>query len=188
MKTAIILHGMPSKEEYFDPAAPSPSNRHWLPWIQRQLILQDILAQTLEMPAPYAPDYGAWCAVFEKISVDENTTLIGHSCGGGFLVRWLCENKIKVGRVVLVAPWLDPDREDTTDFFDFTIDENLAARTAGLVILNSTDDFPAIQKSVVLLKEKIKNIDVRNLNGFGHFCYDDMKTDAFPALLEAARI
>lgn len=32
--TAIILHGMPDKEEYYDPANPSQSNRHRIPWLQ----------------------------------------------------------------------------------------------------------------------------------------------------------
>ncbi len=57
MKTAIIVHGMPPKEEYFNSAYPSQSNKHWIPWIQKQLILNGILAQTPEMPEPYDPDY-----------------------------------------------------------------------------------------------------------------------------------
>ena len=31
MKTAIMLHGKPSYEEYCNPRIPSPSNNHWLP-------------------------------------------------------------------------------------------------------------------------------------------------------------
>lgn len=50
MKTAIIIHGMPSKEEYFSSENPSSSNKHWFPWIQKQLILKGVLAQTPEMP------------------------------------------------------------------------------------------------------------------------------------------
>ena len=111
MKTAIILHGMPSKEEYFNAESPAQSNKHWLPWVQRQLILNGILAQTVELPEPYEPNYEKWRSVFEQFHIDEETNLIGHSCGGGFLVRWLSENKIKVGKVALVAPWLDPERE-----------------------------------------------------------------------------
>lgn len=38
-KSAIILHGMPSKEEYFSPAYASPSNSHWLPWLQKNLLI-----------------------------------------------------------------------------------------------------------------------------------------------------
>ena len=56
MKTAIILHGMPSKEEYFDPEGwPAKYDAHWLQWIQRQLIVNGILAQIPELPEPYGP-------------------------------------------------------------------------------------------------------------------------------------
>lgn len=47
---------MPSKEEYFNSDSPAQSNKHWLPWLQRQLQLNGILAQTPEMPESYAPD------------------------------------------------------------------------------------------------------------------------------------
>ena len=43
MKTAIIIHGMPSKEEYFDVNGASQSNKHWIPWIQKHLILNNTL-------------------------------------------------------------------------------------------------------------------------------------------------
>jgi hypothetical protein len=33
MKNAIILHGGPDKQEYYDPETPSQSNMHWLPWL-----------------------------------------------------------------------------------------------------------------------------------------------------------
>ena len=42
MKNAIILHGGPSKKEYYDLNMPSMSNSHWLPWLQAQLLKKDI--------------------------------------------------------------------------------------------------------------------------------------------------
>jgi uncharacterized protein len=103
MKTAVIVHGMPSKEEYLG-IATLASHNHWFPWLQRELILNEIFTQAPEMPHPYQPLYKEWCLIFEQFKVDEDTVLIGHSLGGGFLVRWLSENKVKVGKVVLVAP------------------------------------------------------------------------------------
>ena len=85
MKTAIIIHGRPSKEEYFEKMQDSPSNAHWLPWIQHELLLAGVLAQAIEMPKPYEPTYDGWKSVFERFDVNEETMLIGHSCGGG---RW----------------------------------------------------------------------------------------------------
>ncbi len=88
MKTATILHGKPSYEEYCDLQIPSPSNNHWLPRLQKQLLLNGILAQTPELPAPYAPVYQEWRLVFEQIRIDGDTALIEHSCGAGFVLRW----------------------------------------------------------------------------------------------------
>jgi len=49
------------------------------------------------MPEPYSPDYAKWCSVFKQFVIDSDTQLIGHSCGAGFLLRYLSENDVKVG-------------------------------------------------------------------------------------------
>ncbi len=183
MKTAILIHGKVDKEELFDLANPSPSNHHWFPWLQHQLIINGILAQTPEMPDAWEPVYEKWCSLFERFEINEETILIGHSCGGGFLVRWLSENKVRAGKVILVAPWLDPLHELDTRFFDFEIDSELINRTAGLTILYSTDDEESILKSVEILKVKLPNAQFQEFIDKGHFCLDDLKTDKFPELL-----
>ena len=141
MKTAVILHGKPPKEEYFDPKCPSPSNAHWLPWLQRQLLLAGVLAQTPEMPEPYEPDFQKWSAVFERCPIDADTTLIGHSCGAGFLVRWLSEHAIRVGKVALVAPWIDPNHNRAPAMFgELRIDADLISRAERVELFISSDD------------------------------------------------
>ncbi len=185
MKTAIIVHGaLDTEEKQHDTKRPSPSNSHWFPWIQSQLIARDILAQTPEMPVPYEPEYTAWKKVFEYFPLNEETILIGHSCGAGFIVRYLSENNTKVGKVVLVAPWIDPEKELSTEMFDFVIDENLVTKTSGITIFNSTNDISDVQETVRILTEKIKNIKVVEFQNKGHFCYSDMGTGEFPELLE----
>lgn len=186
MKTAIIIHGMPTKEEFEDNNRPASSNCHWLPWIQRKLILNGYLAQTPEMPVSYNPEYKAWKEVFERFSLNEETILVGHSCGGGFIVRYLSENNIKVGRVVLVAPWIDPDKFLNTGMFDFLIDENLTTKTKGISLICSTDDMSEVIKSVEEIKNKVKEIEVQEFSDKGHFCFEDLGTEEFPELLEEA--
>ena len=117
MKTAILLHGSCDKEEYYSDEYPSLSNSHWFPWLQKQLLIRDIPTQTPELPGAYEPVYEEWKKEFERHDITENTILVGHSCGGGFLVRWLSENNIKVDTVVLVAPWIDPENKRTSSFF-----------------------------------------------------------------------
>ena len=185
MKNAIIVHGMPDKEEYYTADQPSPSNFCWLPWLQKQLVIRDIKADTPEMLHAYNPQYDIWKREFERFDITPETILVGHSCGGGFLVRWLSENKeAKVGKVVLVAPWLDPKKEETGNFFDFEIDAELVERTGGVTIFHSDDDEEDINESVDLLMSKVLNINLRNFSGYYHFVDKKLAEVGFPELLE----
>lgn len=184
MKTAIIIHGYNDKTEYFDTTRPAASNDHWIAWIQRQLLLKGIEAQTPEMPGFYEPNYEAWKKMLERFDLNEDTMLVGHSCGGGFIVRYLSENNVKVGKVVLVAPWLDPEHMIDANFFKFEIDENLVAKTNGFTVMYSTDDYPDVLKSIEILRSKIKNAKFQEFSGKKHFTLGSMKTDKFPELLE----
>lgn len=153
MKTAIILHGRPSRSEYFESDYPSPSNSHWLPWLQRELLRKGVLAQAPEALNPPEPRYENWATAIEYFSPDEKTILVGHSCGGGMIVQWLSKNpQKKVSKVILVAPWIDVEKDDWPAF-DFEIDENIASRTKGLVMFHSTDDVEEIQTSVKELRK-----------------------------------
>jgi predicted alpha/beta hydrolase family esterase len=185
MKTAVIVHGTPEKEEFYDPKIPSSSNHHWIPWLQKQLIVRDIATHTPEMPKAFAPDYPTWRKEFERFDIDERSILVGHSCGGGFLIRWLTEHpERRFSTVVLVAPWLDPFRRKTTDFFEFEIDPNLSNRAVRFTIFNSDNDMKEVLESARVLKGTLKNVVTREFRNYGHFCLEDLKTEAFPELLQ----
>ncbi len=188
MEKALIIHGKPSEKEYYSLNRSSDSNNHWIPWLQHQLLLKDVLTQTPEMPRPYEPDYESWKKVFEQFVVDESTLLVGHSCGAGFLVRYLSEEKrIEAGKVILVAPWLgDKESGEGRQFFDFEIDPQLNERVRQLVVFNSSDDDEGIHKSVEEIRQVIKDLKYREFKDHGHFCLKDLKSERFPALLEEA--
>jgi hypothetical protein len=171
MQNAIILHGKANRTKYYDPAFDSPSNASWLPWLQKQLLMHDILAQTPEMPSPWRPVYSAWSKELERFDITPKTMLIAHSCGAGFLVRWLSEHSdTRVGKVVLVAPWLDPDRTGgTDDFFDFACDPHIPERAAKVIIFVSQDDFDGVHISTKMLREAIPGVGHREFNDYGHF-------------------
>jgi len=184
MKNAIILHGKPTEGEYYDPANPSESNSHWLPWLQKQLLMKDIAAATPEVPLAFDPQWELWCKEVERFELTPETLLVGHSCGGGFWVRYLSEHPdLRVGKVVLVAPWLDPDMDETGDFFKFTIDRQLVERTDGVVIFNAANDMGNVHKSVARLREEIDGLEYREFSKHGHFVYEIMGTEEFPELL-----
>jgi predicted alpha/beta hydrolase family esterase len=188
MINAILVPGRPDKDDYYDPQYPTNSNSHWFPWLSKQLQVNDIFAVAIEQPEPWRPRYDIWKKEFERFDITPQTVLVGHSCGGGFLVRWLSENKDrKVGKVVLVAPWLNPENNpasDTSDFFDFEIDPNLVSRTAGVTIFNSDNDKATIQTSVQIIRGKAKDINYKEFHNHGHFRFMDMNTVEFPELLQ----
>ncbi len=185
MKNAILLHGRPGKAEYYDSTIPSASNAHWFPWLQKQLLIKDIKANTPEVPKAYDPQWDLWVKEVERFKIGLDTILVGHSTGGGFWIRYLSEHpNLKVGKVVLVAPYLDVEKESIPEFFDFKLDENIPARTKGLTIFNSDDDQPEMQNTVKLLKEKLRNFKYVEFHNYGHFTFEDMKTIEFPELLE----
>ncbi len=185
MKNAIIVHGMPGKDEYYSDKYPSSSNFQWIPWLQKQLIIRDIKADTPEMPHAYNPQYDIWKREFERFDILPETILVGHSCGGGFLVRWLSENpEAMVGRVVLVAPWLDTDKELETSFFDFEIDPKIIERTKGIIIFHSDNDDKSINESVEKIMDNVPGIELKVFPGYEHFVAENLRIKGFPELLE----
>lgn len=185
MNHVILIHGMPDKEEYFSDEKPSSSNKHWLPWIQKKLAIKEILSQALEMPHPYNPIYKDHCEVFEQMKISSETILVGHSCGAGFLLRYFSEHpKLSPKKIILVAPWIDPEpRELTTGFFDFEIDPTLTDRT-GLVVFYSTDDDDVCVKSAEIIKGVLPNATYHKFDNKGHFTKGDLGTEEFPELLK----
>jgi len=182
MKNAIILHGKPGQQEYYDPVAPSPSNAHWLPWLQKQLQIRGFAAHTPEVPESWNPQYDLWRTEFERYDITPETLLVGHSCGGGFLVRWLSEHPdVHADKTVLVAPSLGLDWEGS-DFFEFSIDPKIAERTAGLVIFGSDTDRPAIKEAITTFRNTINGAQYREFPGYRHFCLNDLGTAEFPEL------
>ncbi|GHU08283.1 hypothetical protein FACS189431_4250 [Alphaproteobacteria bacterium] len=134
------------------------------------------------MPNAFFPEYNIWKREFERFGLDEDTILVGHSCGGGFLTRYLSENDIKVGKVVLVAPWLGRhDKEMDKTFFDFTIAKDLASKTKGLTIFYSKDD--DILEAVEKIKSAVDNVKIVEFTNKGHFTFTDLGTHEFPELL-----
>ncbi|MEK6862416.1 MAG: class I tRNA ligase family protein, partial [Nanoarchaeota archaeon] len=67
----IIVHGCPSNIEN-DPAKRT-YDKHWIPWIKKEISAGGIPTETPVMPTPWAPNYNAWKKEFEKNTVTENT-------------------------------------------------------------------------------------------------------------------
>ncbi len=169
MKNVIIIHGKPSKENYYDPALGTSSNFAWIPWLQKQLLVRDIMPNVPEMPHAYLPEYTSWKREFERFDITPDTTLVGHSMAGGFLLRWLSENlDASPARVVLVAPSLDPLCKNETGFCEFEIDSAITDRTQ-LIVMTSDNDSEKAETSRQMIIDALPTTDVRMFPGYGHF-------------------
>ena len=183
VENVICIHGTSSKEEYYDEQYPTARNSHYFPWISKQLIIRDIRCDVLEIPYSYAPDYNLWKRELERFNFNENSILVGHSCGGGFLLRYLSENRdLKLKKVILLAPWIDPFDEKKSDFFKFEWDLQLFNRL-NIKILYSLDDMEDVLKTIEIIKSKYKNINFTIFENKGHFCMSDIG-ETFSELLE----
>lgn len=186
MKKAIILHGICDREEYFEIDFPSPSNAHWLPWLQQKFLRSGILCQTTEMPAPYCPKYKEWAATFEQLVWDNDTTIVGHSAGCGFILKWLHQNRDRrLHKLILVAPYLDLEKEQG-DFLQIDLDPNLQNQIDEIHLLNSSDDMDDILQTTAKLVETYSKVKLYKYDNMGHFTLETIGT-TFPDLWEIAK-
>ncbi len=190
MKNAIILHGISESKEQYEGYLGSMSNFAWYPVLQWDLTRRGVLVQTPEMPTPYFPDmnYSEWVKTISQFDINENTILIGHSCGGGFWLKYLSQNpQIKIKQLVLVAPWINPLGEPT-DFFDnFILDKDLAMRCGQIDLFISSDDHERILKSFDKIKDVYGDkINYHKCDDKGHFS-EDIGAE-FPELLPVIKL
>lgn len=185
MKNVILFHGTSGKKEYYDSKKyRSLSNSHWFPWVQKQLLAKDIECHTPEVFEAYKPTYDKWLRELNRYDINKNTVLVGHSCGAGFLIRWMSENQNQeFKKVILVAPWLDPNREKTDTMFDFKINISDNHKEKIIVFYSDNDD-KSIQDSVAIIKQSLPKIKYKDFHNYGRFCYGDLGTEEFPELLE----
>lgn len=183
MKNIYILHGCCDKEEYENTAIPSSSNFHWIPWLQKQLIVKGYNCQTPEMPVPYKANYHVWKKLIESYPVNPETELVAHSCGCGFFLRYLGENPQKIKKLILVAPWLDPHCE-MGDFLKFNLNSDLSNIIEEIHVLYSNDEPTAgVKEAVELIRNTYSQTHYHEFENHGHFNLGAMGTDEFPELL-----
>lgn len=175
----IILHGCPPNKQTV-----TPKNNRWMNWLENKLNENGFDAIAPDMPTSWNPKYIEWKNEFEKYPVSENSLLIGHSCGGAFLVRWLLETNKKVKKLILVAPAKIPETQTDTrqDLYKFSLPDD-ATNIADEIVIFTSNDFPHHLKSLEIYKKSLKSKLIKLENKF-HFLFFQMKTNEFPELLK----
>ena len=186
MKNAILLHGLPSEKEYYNPGWPSASNSHWFPWLQKELLMKEIKADTPEVFRSYELNYESWVKEVERFPIGQDTTVVGHSAGGGFWVRYLSEHpELFLDKIILVAPWLNLDHGYDSSFCDFELSLSIVERANEFIVFSSDNDRSAMKDSIEFLAEKLPGIKVATFHDYGHFTQRTLKDNKFPELLAA---
>lgn len=160
-------------------------DKHWMPWVKNTLVASGIPTEIPHMPDPWAPSYEAYKAEFEKQTIHEDTILVGHSCGSTFLLRWLGDSKKHVAKLIMVAPWALPskDNEIQRDFYEHTIDPSIKDRVKEIVYFTADDEDPDGKESLRMIHTVLGGT-ILNLPNHGHYVLADMGTEEFPELME----
>ncbi len=180
----IIIHGCPSNIERAMNPETRTHDKHWIPWTKKQLIENGISTETPLMPEPWSPSYEKFKEEFEKYPIDENTVLVGHSCGCAFLVRWLGETKRKIFKLILVAPWKIPDENDEArkKFYIYDIDKSIKDRVKEIIMFTSNDEEDEGKESLKIFHNNLGG-EIIYLENHGHYTMNDMGTEEFPELI-----
>jgi GT2 family glycosyltransferase len=181
----LIIHGCPSRQEDLIDIR-RMNAKHWIPWLAENLKRENLDVYTPIMPTPWAPVYEIWKKEFEKLPVNENSILVGHSCACPFLVRWLGETKRPIKKLVLVAPakiTKETHSEEIRKLYSFEIDESIRNRVSEIVILLGENDSDRVKSSAKIFSSAL-NSSIRVMKNYGHFTFEDMGTTEFPELLK----
>lgn len=130
----VLIHGYKSGPD-----------KHFFPWLTRELRDRRFDVVAPELPDPENPDRDAWTkAVLDAAApVDNETIIVGHSLGGATALRFLeaAEARTTPHAMILVAtPWMIRD-ERFRGFFLSELDfEVLMWRASKFAVIHAKDD------------------------------------------------
>jgi predicted alpha/beta hydrolase family esterase len=152
--------------------------------------LEKNLGAGYQVVAPTMPNgsnvhYIEWKIMFEKVLtvLNDEVTLIGHSLGGIFLMKYISDNIInkKIRKMIVVAPPFD--NASGEDLREFALDKNALAvireKVSNIVLFQSRDDMVVPYENALHYKDVIPMLDIRIFEDKGHF-----NMESFPELVE----
>ncbi|MES2966826.1 MAG: hypothetical protein V4668_03490 [Patescibacteria group bacterium] len=152
--------------------------------------IKDNLVETHECIMPRMPnsmnaDYRAWAIWFEKVIpfLRDGVILVGHSLGGGFLLRYLSENKlpITISQLHLIAGVIDDlDCPGVGEFgIDITQWSGFIATIEEIHLWHSSDDEYVPLHHTERLASKCPQAITHYFTDRGHFLQPE-----FPELIQ----
>ena len=136
---------------------------NWFPWLKNKIDNEENQCIIPQYPIDKNNHYYEyWEKVLDDYKefgyINENTTLIGHSSGCAFTIKYLLNRNIKVDKLILVSGFNNYFTEDEDDFHksvnkSFYIDDNKLIRVKELcnkIISIYGDNDPYIPQEVFL--------------------------------------
>ncbi|MBA3047253.1 class I tRNA ligase family protein [Patescibacteria group bacterium] len=185
-KHCLIIHGSPRCDKSKDTDYTPDNIKHWLGWLKKRLENNNYKVYNPQMPTPWEPDYQEWKKQIDKLDINENSVIVGHSAGGAFAVRWLSENKKKIDKLILIAAGktITDDNKRLHNFYDFKINQNIKNRVNKIIIFVSEDEKKYRIASAKLYQKELGG-ELRILKDRGHFTVTANPINKeFPELLE----
>lgn len=175
----VILHGTKG----------SPKG-NWFQWLKSNLETKGHNVYVPRFPTPENQSVQSWCKVLDKKAprFDEDTIIIGHSCGATYLLNILEVLSCPIHRSIFVSGFLDrlgnKEFDDlNADFINHDFNWNKIIKNAGKITILHGDNDPYVPLSQAeKLSEKLKSKLTIIENG-GHLNTESGYTE-FPELLE----
>lgn len=173
MQRVFLIHGWGG----------SPNN-DWLPWAKEALEKSGYDVFIPEMPDTEHPKITPWVEKLkETVGIPKpNDILIGHSIGCQTILRYIekLDDKQRVGKVILVAPWwyltLDENEEqadaDPWLKLDVNFEKIKTKADKFICVFSQSDPWVPYSKNVEFFKRNL-NPEIVTKNGPGHFTSDE---------------
>ena len=150
-------------------------NGGWKGWLQFRVEKDhDIIMQIPKFPHAHAAlmKYDEWEKIMDFQDINPDTVLIGHSAGGGFVLKYLATHpELKIRQAILVAPWIDTEGLQPFGFYkNFDLNNDIVKQTKyGVDLMTSDNDMPEILTSADKIMKNIPDIRVHRFQNRGHF-------------------
>jgi predicted alpha/beta hydrolase family esterase len=163
MSTIVILHGTKG----------SPDG-NWFPWLKKELEERGHKVYVPKLPTPENQSKDNWCKALDKQApiFDNDTILIGHSCGAVYLLHILESLSTSIKQSIFVSGFLDSLGDSEYDelnktFINHSFDWNKIKNNAGSITVfhGSNDPFVPLSQAEKLCSNLSTKVNIISNGG-----------------------
>lgn len=165
---------------------------NWFPWLEKELTKKNIACIIPSFPTPEHQNYHDWSALLDYYHnmeiINEETILIGHSCGAICATRYICDNDIKIKSLITVSGYnnyIGNDAHIDALNSSFYCDNNILKKAKKLALTRisfiSNND-PFISNQALVGFSEIIDSKLEVVDNAGHFNEKSGYTKFIPIL------